>query len=358
MITRRRMMALLAGGAAAGTGAAWPAATETADPLRPLWEAWKASHLAPEGRVIDGFQDNASHSEGQGYGLVLAESFGDHDSFERMLSWSMSNLARDEDDLLSWLWTPADGGGVKDANNATDGDIFHAWALVRAAQRFDRPDYLDQARLIAADIARLCTRDWPGCPDATVLMPGQHGFDRPEGLIVNPAYTCPRALSQVGRACRVPELEAVAADGVALLAQLTRDALPPDWIMMATDGPVPAPDKSANYGYEALRLPLYLVWSGLSGHPVVQRAAAAYAPFLGPHTPATPTVIAPSSGEIIETSPDAGYRAIAVLAACGEGPLGPAQMPAFSAQQPYYPSTLHLLALVAQKEASFSCYSL
>ncbi len=364
MITRRSLFTLLASGAAAAVGAVQLGASEglgtapAADPLRPLWDSWKAAHLTSEGRVVDAFQDNASHSEGQGYGLVLAEAFDDLESFERILEWSTANLSRSEDRLFAWLWKPADGGKLVDTNNATDGDIFHAWALMRGAARFDRPGYLEQARGIAADLARLCVRDWPGRPGQSVLLPGEQGFEKPEGLIVNPAYICPRALSQLGRACQVPPLEAVAADGVALLAQLSRDALPPDWIMMTPEGPVSAPDKSSHFGYEALRLPLYLVWSGLSGHPVVQRAAAAYAPFIGTHTQATPTVIAPSTGEIIETSPDAGYRAIAVLAACGSGPLGQDQMPAFSARQPYYPSTLHLLALVAQKEASFSCYSL
>ncbi|MGR3592198.1 MAG: glycosyl hydrolase family 8 [Limimaricola soesokkakensis] len=364
MISRRSLITLLAGGAVAAVGAVQLGASEglgttaSPDPLRPLWDAWKAAHLAPEGRVVDAFQDDASHSEGQGYGLVLAETFGDLESFERILDWSIANLSRPGDNLLSWLWKPADGGKVIDANNATDGDIFHAWALVRAAERFGRPAYLDQARGIATDIARHCVRDWPGRPGQTVLLPGEQGFEKPEGLIVNPAYICPRALSQLGRTCRVPELETVAADGVALLTQLSRDALPPDWVMLGETGPQPVPGKSSHFGYEALRLPLYLVWSGLSGHPAVQRAAAAYAPFIGTHTQATPTVIAPRTGEIIETSSDTGYRAIAVLAACGNGPLGPSQMPAFSARQPYYPSTLHLLALVAQKEASFSCYSL
>ena len=52
--------------------------TETA---RPVWEAWKSAYLRNDGRVVDVLQNNASHSEGQGYGAVLATEFNDREAF-------------------------------------------------------------------------------------------------------------------------------------------------------------------------------------------------------------------------------------------------------------------------------------
>ncbi|SES34422.1 endoglucanase [Tranquillimonas rosea] len=357
MTTRRSVLGLIAGLPLIAAGSRL--AAQSSDPMTPLWQAWKDVHMTAEGRVVDAFQEDASHSESQGYGLLLAEAFGDREGFEQLLDWSLSNLAvRPDDALLSWRWQPAEGGRVTDSNNATDGDIFHAWALVRAAERFGEARYTELATAIANDIERLCIRPCPDDPDCTLLLPGVEGFEYEDGFIVNPAYTCPRAMTQIARATGVSALETVSADSVAMLARLTRESLPPDWVAVTSSGFAEPPEKSFDFGYEALRLPLYLVWSGLAGHPAVLYAAEAWQPFVNAETPQTPTIIDRTSGEIMETSPDTGYRAIAVLAACSRGDVSPGAMPAFTANQPYYPATLHLLALVAQREAQFSCYSL
>ena len=36
------------------------------------WEAYKKRFVSPDGRVVDFLQGQISHSEGQGYGLLLA----------------------------------------------------------------------------------------------------------------------------------------------------------------------------------------------------------------------------------------------------------------------------------------------
>ena len=360
MISRRKLLALAPAAGALAAAGLFPGRGVAGGmaPLSPLWEDWKSVHMTPEGRVVDVLQDSASHSEGQGYGLVLAEAFEDRETFDLLLAWSTENLAtRPGDALLSWQWKPADGGAVTDTNNATDGDVMHAWALVRAARRFGEPAYLDRAGAIARDLAGKCLRPCPGRDDRTILLPGAEGFEDETGIVYNPAYNLTAALWEIGKLTGTPALQTCAADGLALLAELARDRLPPDWVHVGADGFGPAEGKSANYGYEALRLPVYLIWSGLAGHPVVRRAAAAYRPFLESRALETPTLIDPQTGEILEASPDTGYRAIAVLSNCTEGAVPAGAMPAFAAEQNYYPATLHLLSLLAQNEANLSCYA-
>jgi endoglucanase len=50
------------------------------------WREFLTRYVSPEGRIIDTGNGNISHSEGQGYGLILAEAFGDRSSFERILA--------------------------------------------------------------------------------------------------------------------------------------------------------------------------------------------------------------------------------------------------------------------------------
>ena len=95
-----------------------------AHPLMSSWEVWKAAFLEADGRVVDSLQMGASHSESQGYGLLLAASVGDGVAFDLIDRWTMANLAVRSDSLFAWRWLPADPAGVPDRNNASDGDLF------------------------------------------------------------------------------------------------------------------------------------------------------------------------------------------------------------------------------------------
>lgn len=100
-----------------------------------MWSTYKSSFITRNGRVIDNANKHISHSEGQGYGMLIAEYFGDQKTFRKLWSWTQKHLSRDQDPLFSWKWqskTP----NVPDKNNASDGDILIAWALLRASKRY------------------------------------------------------------------------------------------------------------------------------------------------------------------------------------------------------------------------------
>jgi endoglucanase len=356
---RRRFLATLAGGAALGFGShrlAAQAATGGAHPLWPLWEAWRFANLEFSGRVIDRPQGMASHSEGQGYGMLLAAEVGDPDSFRRMMDWTETNLAIRPDNLLAWRWQPDVPGRVADPNNASDGDLFYAWALIRGAERFGEPAWVDRAAAIARDLAAKCIATRPDRPGAPILLPAEYGFSGEEGITVNPSYMMPRALREVAAATGVPQLGAAAQSGLDMMAQIAAVQLVPDWVTITATGLRSDPRFSAHMGYEALRVPLFLAWSGERGHPALRRAAAALADAQAALPPSrTATVIDAQNGAVLEASADPGYAAIAGLVTCAvNGGVG-AAIPGFSPDQPYYPATLHLFALLSQTERYPSC---
>ena len=47
------------------------------------WTDFKSRHIQQDGRVVDNGNGGISHSEGQGYALVLAELAGDREVFDR-----------------------------------------------------------------------------------------------------------------------------------------------------------------------------------------------------------------------------------------------------------------------------------
>lgn len=254
--SRRRLLQAAGAGlalAAGGTLAAVAAAT----PL-PGYAVWKRVFVRDDGRVVDIGQGQASTSESQGYGLVLALASGDLASFDAIWAWTQKNLAVRDDGLLAWHWLP--GKGVTDTNDAADGDLVVAWALAQAA--LTRPALAEPAHKLAQAIRQHLLRDTPW---GTVLLPAVQGFETPKGQVVNLSYWVFPALPAMQRIDPSPQWAALQESGLKLLriARFGRWGLPPDWLLLVNPL-VPDPTRPARYGYEAVRIPLYLNWAGLA----------------------------------------------------------------------------------------------
>ncbi|MCC5988818.1 MAG: twin-arginine translocation signal domain-containing protein [Pararhodobacter sp.] len=361
-MNRRNFLTLLGAAGAGGTFTAPPVAAQLirlsgdlSEIAAPVWAAWKEGYLQPDGRVVDRLQQNASHSEGQGYGMLLATEFNDHDAFRRMFEWTEANLALRRDMLLAWRYLPDEAQPVPDRNNASDGDLFYAWALMRASRRFSERRYLHRAAEIAQALAEHCIMPAPNESLGLVMLPAVQGFVHDERVTINPSYLMPLAMRELAATTGVSALAQCARDGEALLRLLAGDGLVPDWLSITPNGLVPAEGFSENAGYEAIRVPLFLVWSGLGQHPAVEQMKRVYERTIRPGAP-VPTVIEPVSGVVLEVSPDPGYRALAALVSCaGQGGEPGSDMPAFDPRQPYYPATLQLFSMIAVNEVFPQC---
>ena len=318
------------------------------------WKRWKSAFLTDDGRVVDHLQDDASHSEGQGYGMLLATWFGDEAGFRRMHDWTSRYLAVRADPLLAWRWKPNQRPQISDYNNATDGDLFYAWALLRAAVQFNTPDYLAKAQEIARFLAASCVRADPRGSGRLLLLPGAEGFAAGNDVIVNPSYYMPEAMRELGLATGTPQLIKCADDGEALLADLAATGPVPDWIEVGPSGFRPAPDHVAQSGYDALRSALFLIWSGRVDHPAVWRAGELYRTMTDPDTP-MPTIFDLTGRTVLATSDLQGYKAVAMLVLCAVGADQHQPIPKFSSAQPYYPATLHLFSQIAARRAKLIC---
>ncbi|ETX14097.1 glycosyl hydrolase family 5 [Roseivivax halodurans JCM 10272] len=350
---RRQFVSALAAGLALRHSRASAQPAELGDQLRDVWSAWRDAHANGSGRVIDAPQQFASHSEGQSYGLFLAALAGDRRTFDRIETWTRVNLAIRSDALMAWRWLPDSPVRVPDTNNASDGDLFRAWALLRASDRFLVPEYRELAATIAADLAEHCIAERSdGTP---LLLPAADGFRTAEGFIVNLAYSMPLALEELAAAFGLPVLAQAAEGAVRLSAELAEGGVVPDWVEVTESGLIQPEGFSFDCGYEAMRVPLFYIWSGLADHPAVRTFALAQR--AAPENRAA-TIIERGSGAILETSSEAGYRSLSALSACvTENSLGSGMLP-FSVEQAYYPATLQVFSMIAQAQGAPRCIPL
>jgi len=227
------------------------------------WPTYQRRFVSPDGRVIDPMQQDRSHSEGQGYGLLLAARHRDRATFDRILQWSESNLQVRKDALFAWSWGLRRNGSwtVIDYNNATDGDLLIALALLEAHDAWRLEPYRRKAAdIITAVRARLAWEQ----DGFLVLAPAYYGFDDGRQLVVNSGYTVLPAFREFAAVDDRAFWQRVERDSLRLLEKnrFTRWQLPADWLIMKSGEVAVDTARTPFFGYEAIRVPLYLLWSG------------------------------------------------------------------------------------------------
>lgn len=327
--------------------AARPGAVERACPG---WEAFKSRFIQPDGRVIDTANGGISHSEGQGYALILAVAHGDAGTFARVYGWTRRHLMLRADGLLVWKWSPDPAARYPDTNSASDGDLLVAHGLLLAGARFDTPRYTEAAEHLAEAVKRHLIRD---VGPYTVLLPGPAGFTRPDGsVVINPSYWLFPTLELLAQHTGQPVWRKLDASGRDLLRTGGFGAwdLPPDWLHLTAEGEkrLTEPDLFAPvFGYNAMRVPLYLAWADAPADADVmdrfRRFWTAQASEEG-----LPLVWDLGADTARERGHNLGVRAIRdLVSADAEADAVPA--PNLSAGTHYYDAVLALLACLADK---------
>jgi endoglucanase len=328
-------------------------AEDVAAPLldEPLWKNFRDRFVHPDGRVIDDANGSISHSEGQGYGMLLAAFAGDRETFDRIWVWTETELLIRDDGLAAWRWEPEADPHVTDANNATDGDILIAWALVEGADHFGEDSFLEPAGKIADAIFETVVETGDYGP---VLLPGAQGFraeEQPDGPVINLSYWVFPAFPKLAAAFPGHDWGALRQSGLALLrdARFEQD-LPSDWIALGGEAPRPARGFDPTFAYNAIRIPLYLAHAKAGERGDL----APFVALWGEDKP--PFTLDVKTGQQVDQLGGAGYRAVAALAACAmEGKPIPETLRTPVADH-YYPTVLQALSLVAAQESYSGCH--
>lgn len=317
--------------------------------IQEAFQAYKALFI-DNGRVIDTGNGDVSHSEGQGYGLLFAVAANDRTAFDSIWMWTHTVLQRD-DKLFHWRYRPCESKNkqcIDDPNNASDGDLLIAWALLRAADKWGDKSYRHDAQVIITAIEEKLFIETEAF---LVLLPGEFGFksdeSNDEGIQLNLSYWVFPAIDAITEvSSRALRWKALHRSGTALIykARFSKHKLPPDWLRVNEGALSLTNTVSQEYGFNACRIPLHLAWAGIDD-------AAFYSDFERwwdiENTPATVNLL---TNEIAEYAMTPGMKAVesAVKHIIDGSPLS---LPAIDRNMDYYSASLTLLSMVAVMDA-------
>jgi endoglucanase len=324
-------------------------------PNKEMWRAYKGRFVTESGRVVDTANGGISHSEGQGYGMLLAVAADDRAGFEAIWGWTRANLFVRGDELAAWRWEPEKRPAIADMNNATDGDLLLAWALTEAAEAWGEVSHRVAARRIAVEIGRKLIL--LKTANGALLLPGMAGFsaeDRADGPVLNLSYYVFPALARLPLIAHEFDWAGLSRAGLRLIekARFGPARLPSDWISLKRGEPQPAEGFPAQFSYNAIRIPLYLAWAGFDQPRHHDGFLAAWEKRERRGLP----LIDLAQGQPALWLEERGYGALPALSACASrGAALPRALQSAQAGEHYYPATLTLLALTAAAMRYPSC---
>ncbi|MBV1832800.1 glycosyl hydrolase family 8 [Novacetimonas pomaceti] len=342
-VGRRSFMSVMAamGGAQMLSSMAF---ADTPDAVTQQWNIFRSKYFRPDGRIIDTGNGGESHSEGQGYGMLFAVSAGDLPAFEALWTWARTHLQHSTDKLFSWRYLSNHQPPVPDRNNATDGDLLIALALGRAGHRFNRPDFIQDATDIYADILRLMTMK---VGPYLVLLPGANGFVKKDTVTLNLSYYVMPSLLQAFDLSGDTKWRAVIEDGLRLISagRFGQWRLPPDWLAVnRQSGALSiASGWPPRFSYDAIRVPLYLYWAHMLA-PQLQADFALFWNHFGAN--ALPGWIDLTTGARSPYNAPPGYLAVAECSGLDSA----GELPTLDHAPDYYSAALTLLVYIARAE--------
>ncbi|MBQ9274824.1 MAG: hypothetical protein IJ228_08425 [Succinivibrio sp.] len=305
-----------------------------------VWDDYKARFVTPEGAVYDN-ANGIIHSESQGYGLMFALAWQDEETFKRILKWTEENLQDPKSGLFYWSYHPNEANHLPDKNNASDGDLFIAWTLLKAAKRFNEPSYAQKALKIATGLMGNVITQYAGLQ---VMLPGKDGFYYNSSVTINLSYYILPAFKAMAAHTHMALWDQLYKDALKLISRI-KDAgfnvpIAPDWISLSAQGVIkPADEWPARSSFDAIRVPVYLFWNDAND------------PNLEPwrnwwrgHNPTnTPAWVNVTTGEVAEYPLTPGLAAVRDLVLGGA-----AQEPTIDERDDYYNASLKMLVFLAK----------
>ncbi|HIC10623.1 MAG TPA: hypothetical protein EYO61_04610 [Campylobacterales bacterium] len=224
------------------------------------WKMFKKNFISSQGRVIDRFNSNITHTESIGYGLFFSVSYGDRKTFDLIRKWLHNNIEVNKMGLYGWKWGKRDDGswGMLDMNNATDGDMWIAYSLLLAYEKWNDVKYLGEAQKLISAIKKHTIIKVNG---KYLLLPAQFGFVKKDHIKLNPSYTIPFIFEKFSIYDKDKLWKAFLLDSIDMFqnSAVGNLRIHPDWIKLdLKSNQYTYYENESIFGFDSIRVPLFL----------------------------------------------------------------------------------------------------
>lgn len=255
--------------------------------LQESWTFYKGRFMKDGERVVSN-TFGGTISEGQSYALLKAVWMNDPETFRRTWQWTKTHMVRPSDHLLGWRWGQKKDGseGLLNTESATDADEDIAYSLLLAGEKWNKPEYTEDAKAMINDIWQVSVRKING---KYYLLPGDwEGFGW-EYITLDPAYLAPyvyRKFAQYDTAHNWNQLADDSYDTLEACTNLTAHKLPPNWCAITytkEDWETPKVifsdrqgSTARDFGYDSFRVFWRMSMDAKLSSPAGQERAKAY----------------------------------------------------------------------------------
>jgi endoglucanase len=192
--------------------------------------------------------------------MYFAVSYGDLETFQKIHNWLHSNMELNKYNLYAWKWGKRDSGswGILDYNNATDGDMWIAYSLLLAYEKWGNHEYLKEAEKLISEIKKSCLIRENG---KLLLIPASFGFVQNEYIQLNPSYTIPFIFDKFAIYDKDRIWQSLVLDSLSMFegSALGNLKMHPDWIMLDRKSrKYDYLEEKSIFGFDSIRTPLFL----------------------------------------------------------------------------------------------------
>jgi endoglucanase len=117
--------------------------------------------------------------------MLMAVENEDNAAFDKMWQWTNTTLRNKDTGLFYWRYNPVAPDPIADKNNASDGDVLIAWALLKADARWHDKGYGQASDAITKALVSRTVIRYAG---SRVMLPGVQGFNLNSEVVLNPSY--------------------------------------------------------------------------------------------------------------------------------------------------------------------------
>jgi len=230
-------------------------------PFQKNWITYKQQFIE-SGRVFSDENNHLPSSEGQGFALLFSVFSNDRETFQALWAWTQKNLQREDQLFKQHINSNNEECGdqcLAANDNASNGDIIIAWALLAAENKWDRQVYLVEGMRVLDAIKTKLLRQKFGYQ---LLLPSEAGFELPDGRVqLNLSYWIFPAFNLFTEVTADPVWDTLYQSGISLMesARFGQWHLPAEWMILSEDKTTLQEAVSAEYTENTNRLALYLM---------------------------------------------------------------------------------------------------